>query len=162
MTSAIKQIITWESYSQDGSGYEEGDLKGVKKVEKLLTPAVIKQLSPGETSETDKREKLIKAQVKLGKDPLIIADEVANQLGYNIDSDDYKQKWGKIKNDAMREEVVQKTGKQTERLVKARLKTSKIKILKEYQGDMSSSEFKTYLETLYDGKVISKNIYDEF
>jgi DNA repair protein RadC len=162
MSSAIKQTITLETYSQDGAGYEEGDLKGANKVKKLLTPAVIKQISPGETSETDKKEKLIKAQVKSGKDPIDIADNVAQQLGYSVDSDDYKQKWGKIKADAMREEVVQKTGKKTERLVKARLKTSKIKILKEYQENMSSSEFKTYLETLYDGKVISKAIYDEF
>ena len=164
ISNASSQIIHKEQYTQDApdGSYEEGDLKGVKNLKKSVTPSAIKQFLPANTTDADKRADLVKEQVKAGKDPYAIADDVAKQLGYDQNADDYNSKWGKIKNDAMREEVVQKTGKQTERLMKARLNTAKMKILKEYKADMTSAEFKTYLETLYDGKVISKAVYDEF
>ncbi|EKE25868.1 MAG: hypothetical protein ACD_5C00016G0017 [uncultured bacterium] len=164
ISNAASQIVHWEQYSQDApdGSYQEGDLKGVKNLEKTVTPAAVKQFIPSSTTDADKRNEMIKDQVEAGKDPYKIADDVAKELGYDQNADDYKTKWGKIKNDAMREGVVQKTGKQTERLAKARLKTAKMKILKEYKADMPAVEFKAYLETLYEGKVISKAVYDEF
>ena len=52
ITKALSDLVRLTEYKENGNGYEEGDLKGIKKLQKEVTPALIKSsYKPNETQQ---------------------------------------------------------------------------------------------------------------
>lgn len=45
-----KQLVTLEQYEKSGKGYDAGDMKGIEGLQRLLTPAAVRQFMPAEGS----------------------------------------------------------------------------------------------------------------
>lgn len=160
--TALKSILILEEYSDDAKdgSYEAGDLKGVTQIKKAFTPSAVRQFKGPDESE-DKKEKVTKL-LKEGLSPDDVADRALVEMGISEEDEEYKTQRRAIEKEAIQQKTVNENGKKVERLNKARLKTTKIRLLKEYQKEMSADEFSKFLDTVYDGKIISKPILDEF
>lgn len=160
MSEAMKSIITWEQYTDDGKTYEAGDLKGVEKIQKTVTPNVMKQFNAGEDAPTKKE--VIQSYMDQGLNAEAAAKAAEQKLELDPTDPDYQTQVRALEKAATQEETVQATGKKTERILQARLKTTKVRILNEYKKEMGEQAFNDYIWKLYEGKVISRPVMLEF
>jgi len=119
-----------------------------------------------EKSQQSARNLLIKREtisemIKSGKSDEEISEEVENKIKLDPESENYSRSITLIENDIAKERTKQETGARTAPLIKARTNDEKVRILKRYQGEMGE-DFWDYLDQLYDGKVISDKVYEEF
>jgi len=163
LAAAIKSIGLLEEYADDASdgSYEAGDLKGAKKLKKTITPMLIKQFDA--SGNTPNKETSVEKYLKQGLSTEDAAAKAAEELNLDPESDDYESDLKAIEKEAVRQATVAALGdKTTARIEKARLNTTKMRILNDAKNEMTDQEFQAYIEKLYDGKIISKTIFQEF
>lgn len=159
---ALKSIMLLEEYADDAAdgSYKAGDLKGVKKLQRTVTPMIVKQFVQPEAKE--KQDEKVEKFLKEGLTPEEAALKAADEMGLQPEDEEYATKLRALEKEALQQKTVEETGKKTERILKARLKTTKLRILNEYRAEMGDDAFEDYLYKLYEGKVISKPVFDEF
>lgn len=163
LAAAIKSIGMLEEYTDDApdGSYDAGGLKGVKKLKKTVTPMLLKQFDT--SGNLPDKAASVEKYLKQGLSTEEAVAKASEELKLDPESDTYESDLSALEREATRQETAATLGdKTTARLEKARLNTTKMRILTEAKKDMTDQEFQDYIEKLYDGKIISKTVFGEF
>ncbi len=111
--------------------------------------------------ETLQKKDTIKTMIKDGAETEDIVNAVAKELEIDPTTIPGYKRVNLLRTEVKKEQIRQRTGSKTDMLLKAGTNENKVNMLKKFKLEMDDQTFQTYLDDLYENKVISANVYEQ-